>query len=190
MERIDKQVADASRDFAWGRAASLLAKPHHVKFPATRMRPVVVREPVVLEDVLEEATSWLQEVRDGYKRRANRWQSARDWWDKQLLGAFPALREVADTPSLLPEILELEDAEWRRRLSHSVEQLVAAVLGWDAARAVHIRRGDYLRLERADLRLTQCDCGTDFYRRRSEPNAPNLCEVCRQARLLAWQSGN
>jgi hypothetical protein len=187
MAGIDKQVLEAaSRDFAemWELAAPLLAKPHHVKFPATRMRPVVLIETVAFEDVLKEGTRWLQELRNAYKGRANQRQSARAWWEAQL-ATFPTLREAADAPSLLPEILELADAEWRRRLSHSVEQLVAALLGWDDARAVHLRRGDYMRLERADLRLTRCECGTDFFRRRSEPNAPNLCELCRERARVA-----
>ena len=177
MGSFDQQVAVASKDFAelWKRAAPRLAKTHHVKFPG-RMRPVEFMEPVVLEDVFSRLIGVLQALHDGYGRTQG--EHAGLWLDQQLAGCPSLQKAVRDIPISCWK-RGLSEAGWRRRLSQNAEQVLGVLLGKDA-RTLRRRRGDYLRLERADLRLTRCECGTAFYRRRSEPNAPNLCELCRE----------
>src|SRR2546425_1203477 len=176
----------------WKLAAPRLAKTHHVKFPGRRMRPVELMAPVVLEDVFAAAGRWLTALRDGYRRAHH--EPVVVWTDRQL-DAFPSLREAVG--HLSPGVLNGSDAKWQRRLPHTAALLVAALLGWvtdetesedveKAARTVRRRLGDYMRLERADLRLAHCqECATAFYRRRSEPNAPNPFQLCRERERVA-----
>lgn len=174
---IDKQVEEACQAFAntLELARPLLTNSHRIRLPG-RTRPVELMEPVALEDLLDAAVRWIEELRAGYGRAIQR---PAVLWIQQQVDGFPQLA----THGLDAKVLTLSQPEWLRRRSACADQLVAALLGWaaeDAARTVHRRRGDYDRLMAADIRLARCrQCGTPFCWRRSEPLI-DRCETCRE----------
>ena len=150
-------------------------RPAKIRLPG-RSRPVVMPEPVAIEDAV-----------DGAERLVEHWrevvQSAPGWRGKERLK-----QHVGSWQNLLPDVLprlQARSLDWPRRRTRAAEQVLAALLGEDQ-RIVHRWRGAYDNFIRSiDEQPATCeDCGRDIIRRRSEQNLRLglLCSLCRERR--------
>jgi hypothetical protein len=160
----------------WQDAGPLLKRePAHIRLPG-RSRPVVMAEPVAIEDAVESAVRLVEHWRQ-VARLAPSWR-----------GLEQLKRHVAPWPELqncLPDVtkaIQAQDRDWLRRRTRAAEEVLAGLLAWDR-KTVQRRQGDYDNFLEVDLRLDTCeDCRRDIFRRRSEPAALLLCALCRERR--------
>ena len=152
--------------------------------------PVVTIHEVALEDLVDE----LLPAAFGHLRAAYDASPSSDTecWLTQHLAGQP--RDIRDAFVKHHGALTVLEKDWMRRRRGICERVAATILVADGDKPewkrYNLRRWlrDTWRIDRVDLRLASCEqCGQDYYRRRSEPNAPPLCEMCREARRLrAW----
>jgi hypothetical protein len=151
--------------------------------------PVVTIHEVALEDLVDELLpAAFGHLRAAYEATS---EDAQQWLTQHLAGQPPDIREAFVRHH---RALMVTEKDWVRRGRGICERVASTILVADGTKpewkSYNLRRWlrDTWRIDRVDLRLASCEqCGKDYFRRRSEPNAPPLCEMCREARRLhAW----